>query len=163
LVLTTSRCAAPCRTHLPACGHGAGLVAGVDVDVKGVALGLGINGADFVAPLTPEILSHLAAVAAVADAAADAAAIFANRSAIGGNASAAEIGNASATARAASLASAPPPPPYRFHEFEPPRLSSVTPRGGSLAGGLTVTEPLALILTLPLTLALTRTRTRTRT
>ena len=54
-------------------------------------------------------------------------------------------------------------PPYRFHEFEPPRLSSVTPRGGSLAGGLTVTEPLALILTLPLTLALTRTRTRTRT
>ena len=74
MVLTTSRCAAPCRTHLPACGHGAGLVAGVDVDVKGVALGLGINGADFVAPLTPEILSHLAAVAAVADAAADAAA-----------------------------------------------------------------------------------------
>ena len=109
--------------------------------MAGVALGLGINGADFVAPTTPEIHAHLAAVAAAAEAAAEAAAIFANRSAAGGNASAAEIGNASAAARAASLASAPPPPPYRFHEFEAPRLSSVPPRGGSLAGGLTVTEP----------------------
>ena len=127
--------------RLPACGHGASLVAGVDVDVTGVALGLGINGADFVAPLTLEAQAHLAAVAAAAEVAADAAAVFANRSAAGGNASAAEIGNASAAARAASLASAPPPPPYRFHEFEAPRLSSVTPRGGSLAGGLTVTEP----------------------
>ena len=127
--------------RLPACGHGASLVAGVDVDVTGVALGLGINGADFVAPLTPEAQAHLAAVAAAAEAAADAAAVFANRSAAGGNASAAEIGNASAAARAASLASAPPSPPYRFHEFEAPRLSSVMPRGGSLAGGLTVTEP----------------------
>ena len=50
-----------------------------------------------------------------------------------------EAANASALAFAAAFAAAPRPPPYRFQEFATPRLSRVVPRGGSVAGGLTVT------------------------